>query len=50
MLIPFRVYINNDYVGDNLTKIQINTNDLVRFVVTKDSPGESKIYTTAKLL
>ena len=46
----FSIYINNDYVGDNLTKIQINTNDLVRFVVTKDSPGESKIYTTAKLL
>ena len=46
----FSVYINNDYVGDDLSKIQINTNDLVRFVATKDTPGEAKIYTTAKLL
>jgi len=46
----FEVYINGDYVGENLSKIQINTNDLVRFVATKDSSGEAKIFTTAKLI
>ena len=47
------VYINNDYVGelnDENNKVQINTNDLVKFVITKKSSGESKIFTTAKLL
>jgi hypothetical protein len=44
------VYINGDYVGENLSKIQVNTNDLVRFVAVKDSPGEAKVFTTAKLL
>tara|TARA_R110000772_G_scaffold22599_2_gene61072 strand:- start:963 stop:2000 length:1038 start_codon:yes stop_codon:yes gene_type:complete len=46
----FSVYINNDYVGDNISKIQVNTNDLVKFIVTKESSGESQIFTTAKLL
>jgi len=46
----FSVYINDNYVGDDLTKIQVNTNDLVKFEVVKNSVGESKIETTAKLL
>lgn len=46
----FSVYINNDYVGDDLPKIQINTNDLVKFEVVKNTSGEAKIFTTAKLL
>lgn len=45
----FSVYINNNYIGDDLTKIQINTNDLVRFEVVKTNSGESKIFATAKL-
>ena len=44
------VYINGDYVGENLSKIQINTNDLVRFVAVKNNPGEAKVFTTAKLV
>lgn len=46
----FSVYINDNYVGDDLSKIQVNTNDLVRFVAVKDNAGEATIFTTAKLL
>jgi len=46
----FEVYINGDYVGENLSKIQVNTNDLVRFVAVKEAPGDATVYTTAKLV
>jgi len=47
----FSVYINDDYVGDDLTKIQINTNDVVKFtVVRNDNSKDAVIYTTAKLV
>jgi hypothetical protein len=39
----FSVYINDDYVGDNVTKLQINTNDLVRFEIVKDIPSNDSI-------
>jgi hypothetical protein len=31
----YDVFINNDYYGSDINEIQINTNDVVRFVVTK---------------
>ena len=31
----FDVYINNDYYGSDLTEIQINTNDKLKFVIVK---------------
>ena len=31
----FDVYINNDYYGSDLTEIQINTNDTIKFVIVK---------------
>jgi len=39
----FSVYINDDYVGDNVTKLQINTNDLIRFEIVKDVPSKDSI-------
>jgi phage-related protein len=32
----FDVYINNDFYGTNITNIQININDTLKFEVTKD--------------
>jgi hypothetical protein len=32
----FDVYINNDYYGSDLYEIQINTNDKLKFVITKN--------------
>ena len=31
----FDVYVNNDYYGSDLTEIQINTNDTLKFVIVK---------------
>ena len=31
----FDVYVNNDYYGSDLTEIQINTNDKLKFVIVK---------------
>jgi len=40
----YDVFINNDYYGSDITEIQINTNDVVRFVVTKkDNTQEANI-------
>jgi hypothetical protein len=40
----YDVYINNDFYGSDIEEIQINTNDVVRIVVTKqDVNQESKI-------
>ena len=47
----YSVYINNNYVGDDISKIQINTNDLLKINVVKTNPSsDAVIYTTAKLL
>ena len=40
----FDVYINNDYYGSDLTEIQINTDDKLKFVIVKtDNTIESII-------
>ena len=47
----FQIYINGDYYGNGLTDIQINTNDTVLFIVTKnDATKESKIVYTQNLV
>ena len=40
----YDVYINNNYYGTNISEIQLNTNDVLKFVVVKkDDNLESKI-------
>lgn len=47
----FSVTVNGDYIGDDLSKIQINTNDTVIFeVVREDVSKDATIFTTAKLV
>ncbi len=47
----FSVYINDNYIGDDVSKVQINTNDIARFVVVReDNSKDAVIKTTAKLL
>jgi hypothetical protein len=36
----FDVFINNDYYGSDLTEIQINTNDKLKIIVTKQDNGQ----------
>ncbi len=50
-IITYDVYINNDFYGTNLTFIQINTNDTLKFIVEKDNPSlESKIVLNSTLI
>jgi hypothetical protein len=45
------VYINNDYYGENVDFIQLNTGDLLRVDITKETPGqEANIEFQAKLV
>jgi len=40
----FDVYIGNDYYGSDLTTIEVSTNDILKFIVTKnDNTLESKL-------
>ena len=40
----YDVFINNDFYGSDVSEIQINTNDVLRFVIEKnDDALESKI-------
>lgn len=41
----YDVFINNNYYGTDITDIQINTNDILKFVITKTNINlESKIF------
>ena len=43
-VLSFDIFINNDFFGSDLTTIQISTNDVVKFVVTKTNNSlQSKI-------
>ena len=45
------VYINDNYYGDDVPEIQINTGDVLRIDITKDTSGDtSTLFTTATLL
>jgi hypothetical protein len=47
----FDVFINNDYYGSDLTEIQINTNDKLKIIVTKQDNGqESTIRLISNLI
>jgi fibronectin type 3 domain-containing protein len=47
----YDVYINDDYYGNNVSLIQITTNDVLRIEVTKiDNTQESKITFNSKLV
>jgi hypothetical protein len=47
----FEVYINNDYYGSDLSEIQINTDDKLKFVITKqDDTQESTIQLISNLI
>jgi len=47
----FDVFINNDYYGSDLTEVQINTNDKLKIVVTKqDDMLESTIKLISNLI
>ena len=47
----YSVYINNNYIGDDINLIQINTNDLIKITVVKDDNNkESFIKTQCVLL
>ena len=47
----FDVYINNDYYGSDLSEIQINTDDKLKFVITKqDDTQESTIQLISNLI
>jgi len=39
----YDVYINNDFYGTNVTLIQVNTNDILRFEVVKKTDGDEAI-------
>jgi hypothetical protein len=42
----YSVYINNNYLGDNLTTIQINNGDVLKIIVYKDNISEEAIIKT----
>jgi len=46
----YSIYINNNYMGDDLSSIEINTNDTIRIDVVKiDSSKESIIRSNAHI-
>jgi len=46
----FSVYINDNYMGDDLSNIQVNTNDIIKFDVVKiDDSKDSTIKTKAHI-
>ena len=47
----FDVFINNDYYGSDVSEIQLNTNDVLKLVVTKlDNTQEGKIKLTSLII
>ena len=47
----FDVYINGNFYGSDLNRIQLNTSDTILIEVTKETAGEiAKVDFTAKLV
>lgn len=46
----YDVYINNDYYGSDIEEIQINTNDVIRIVVTKQDSNQPATIKLSNLL
>jgi hypothetical protein len=42
----YSVYINNNYVGDDIEKIQITNGDTLKFIVTKNNVSDSATIKT----
>jgi hypothetical protein len=42
----YSVYINNNYIGDNVPVIQINNGDTLKIIAFKDNPLENSIIKT----
>jgi hypothetical protein len=45
-LLSYSVYINNNYVGDDIEKIQITNGDTLKFIVTKNNVSDSATIKT----
>jgi hypothetical protein len=41
----YNVFINNNFYGSNLNKIQINTGDVLRIEITKDNSSDESVIT-----
>ena len=46
----YSVYINNNYVGDDLNVIQITTGDVLKLIVVKTNPSESATLKTVAVI
>lgn len=46
----YQVFINDDFYGENITTIQLNTDDIFRVVIIKNAAGESVIEFESKLV
>ena len=49
-VLSYSVYINNNYVGDNLNVIQITTGDTLKIIVIKTNPLETASLKTVAFL
>jgi hypothetical protein len=46
----YSVYINDNYYGDDVNKIQINTNDLLRIDIVKQNDSSESVITFTQFL
>ena len=46
----YSVFINNNYLGDNLPTIQISNGDVLKIIVYKDDPNQESIIKTRSFL
>jgi len=47
----YDIFINNEYYGSDISEIQINTNDILKIIITKqDNTKESKMELISKLI
>jgi hypothetical protein len=50
-VVTYDVYINNQFYGTNITKIQVNSNDVLKFEITKTNQTQTSVIKfTAKLV
>ena len=49
-VLSYEVFINDDFYGENITTIQLNTGDIFRVDITKNTSGESVIEFESKLV
>ena len=49
-VLSYEIFINDDFYGENITTIQLNTGDIFRVDITKNTSGESVIEFESKLV